>query len=448
VLWSGIAAPQLAQLGANARWAWLGTVGFALLILPLFVPKPEGTGRARAFQVTSLLVALVALGGGVALRRDAPLDAFRSGARASIAALLGAPVPASGKEPRDVLATLLAGEQFQVQKIARVPPGFSESMTRASARHLAGVLAGRMTTYVELVSIANPNDAKLEKLGERARAAAADAAKLGDREALDAVLQVHADLTRELLSSGRQDYDAMAKAAIERGAADAMRATCEPRAELLHCRLEQVLYVLEREDGAWRVNRPEGSDHPLFALPFGAVQQTGGETGAAASPAAEGTDEARALATLTVVQRASMRVLTARTVDPAIVDVLTDDGAAAMWLIVLKAGTLALLRRNSPGVEVMMQEDRRPPAEIACHPREELRKLIEKYNGVASAEPFSPLENTAVEELVNRIGLRRDGDDTFVLVKPGSEVANGTRLLLRDGVWRYDAPRDARLRCE
>jgi len=74
LLWAGIAPPL---------WVFIGGAVLFLLV-PLFVPKPEKAGGARTWQLASLVLALLAFGGAVALKRDAPLEAVREGVRAAL----------------------------------------------------------------------------------------------------------------------------------------------------------------------------------------------------------------------------------------------------------------------------------------------------------------------------------------------------------------------------
>ena len=77
LLWAGISNALVALIGA----------GVAFFILPLVTPKPEGASGARTFQLTSLVLAVTALGGAIALRHDAPLEALKAGLRAVLALL-------------------------------------------------------------------------------------------------------------------------------------------------------------------------------------------------------------------------------------------------------------------------------------------------------------------------------------------------------------------------
>ena len=72
LLWAGITNGVIALIGAP----------LAFFLVPLFVPKPEGASGVRTFQLTSLVLAVTALGGALALRHDAPLEALKAGLRA------------------------------------------------------------------------------------------------------------------------------------------------------------------------------------------------------------------------------------------------------------------------------------------------------------------------------------------------------------------------------
>ena len=88
----GWAVPWLlAMLSALIMWAGIGpplvvlTVGGLLfLLVPLLVPTPEKTSAARTWQLSSLMFALLALGGALAWKHDAPLEAMREGVKATL----------------------------------------------------------------------------------------------------------------------------------------------------------------------------------------------------------------------------------------------------------------------------------------------------------------------------------------------------------------------------
>ncbi len=74
LLWAGMAPPLAVFIG--------GAVLF--LLVPLFVPRPEKASATRTWQLSSLVLALLAFGGAIALKRDAPLEAVREGVRATL----------------------------------------------------------------------------------------------------------------------------------------------------------------------------------------------------------------------------------------------------------------------------------------------------------------------------------------------------------------------------
>lgn len=461
VLWTGIGEAQVGQLqaslGPNTKFLWLAGLFVAAILVPALLPK--GAAKVRGFQLWSLALMTAALGSAIFLRRDALPDTAKAGTRAAIGLFAGAAID----DPRAVLATLLTGENYQLDLVAAVPPGYSDALTRASAKATAAALLERHSTYVGLVLAANalvPDQVKkLEPLKAKLDALKARLPSLGEREGLDEVLALQAEVTGALLVAAGDDAPAKAKAAAAKATQAAANAACEPRGEVQHCRLNGVVYVFERENGRWRVNRPAGNDG-LFALPFLPIL---GLHGAPTGANPKGDDLAKALATVEALTRAGIRISLKRSVDPELDRVLTDDAALVVTerfdalMAVAFGKTPADQQRFFDLLTADLTADGLLPAKDAtaeerdaiakkrdglhaCQPRAELKRSLARWNRLVAASPADAQENDTVNALVNLFKLERASPTEFTGGPP-------VRLVLRDGVWKWWEPRNDRNEC-
>ena len=491
LLWTGLAASPLLELAARhgraVGWGWFGLLAAALFVLPWAFPS-RGGSRLRALQLGLTTVSALAAAGGAALAREASLPTMRTGVYAGFELLDPKPLQGTGEagrpgtadpsaepapaaavtpgvspspvagEPAELrrgLAALLAGEAFQLEKIPAVPPGYAEAMTRASAARTARVLLERHDIYSELVHAVAPEGSR-ERVAEDEAQRRVDALRarldsLEGRAALNEVLALQAEVTGRLLTRSNDDAAARARAAIEAAEREAASARCEPKGAVWHCVHGRMIVVFEREDGAWRLNRPPVNEG-LIPTPLDSelLPVRTGPTGADPN----GSDQARALATVEAVMRLAQEVELSLPVDPASAELLTDEGALHFWDAQGFVMTLQLAQLARAGLLTEAQVQAFTRARVAqqpkvgCAPRETWRATLEAWNDFVKRHPLAAEEQprlrevakTLTQQLTNSWSLQADGPDAFKALErkvDGSLKPTSIRIVRESGRWRW-----------